>query len=63
MEFVPDEKWKTIEMLAWHEDDICQVLDRAQTVLEKSAAQLCLQYRVQLNSAAGSHEHWSPRQP
>jgi IMP and pyridine-specific 5'-nucleotidase len=46
MEFVPDEQWKSAEMMSWSDDDIATVLDRAQSVLEEAAASLCLQYRV-----------------
>lgn len=46
MEFVPDEDWKTPQMLSWHRDDIEQVLDRAQTLLEEAAASLHLQYQA-----------------
>ena len=46
MEFVPDEEWKTPEMLSWRQPDIDDTLDRAQTLLEEAAASLRLHYKA-----------------
>lgn len=46
LEFIPDEEWKTPEMLSWHEEDIKELLDEGQTLLVEGAARLCLPVQV-----------------
>jgi IMP and pyridine-specific 5'-nucleotidase len=40
LEFVPDELWKSPDMLAWGEDDVTELLDNAERSLKSAAARL-----------------------
>lgn len=40
LEFVPDELWKSPDMLAWSEDDVTELLDNAERSLKSAAARL-----------------------
>ncbi|KAG0567738.1 hypothetical protein KC19_7G156900 [Ceratodon purpureus] len=40
LEFVPDELWKSADMLAWHEHDVTKLLDDAERSLKSAAARL-----------------------
>lgn len=40
LEFVPDELWKSEDMLAWSEDDVTALLDNAERSLKSAAARL-----------------------
>ena len=42
LEFVPDDEWRTPEMLAWDPEEVVRLLDDAQAELLRGAARLCL---------------------
>ncbi|XP_024378777.1 IMP-specific 5'-nucleotidase 1 isoform X1 [Physcomitrium patens] len=40
LEFVPDQLWKSPDMLAWREEDVTDLLDNAENALKSAAARL-----------------------
>eukprot|EP00798_Chlamydomonas_sp_ICE-L_P014648 gene14648-20682_t len=42
LEFVPEDEWKTEEMMAWKEEDILEMLNEARLLLEDGAQRLKL---------------------
>ena len=46
LEFVPEERWRTPEMLSWRDEDIAALLDDAQATLVEGAARLRLPVTV-----------------